>query len=49
MNKGKVENADMDIFYWHLISQFWAIKGGVNYFYRPAERLIGNLESVLKD
>lgn len=36
MNKGKVENADMDIFYWRLISQFWAIKGGVNYFYRPA-------------
>ena len=36
MNEGKVENADIDIFYWHLISQFWAIKGGVNYFYRPA-------------
>lgn len=37
MEKGNVENADMDIFYWHLISQFWAIKGGVNYFYKPAE------------
>lgn len=36
MKKGVVENADMDIFYWHLISQFWAVKGGVNYFYRPA-------------
>lgn len=36
LNKGKIENADIDIFYWHLISQFWAIKGGVNYFYRPA-------------
>lgn len=33
---GTLQNADMDIFYWHLISQFWAIKGGVNYFYRPA-------------
>ena len=36
VNKGKVENADIDIFYWHLISQFWAIKGGANYTYRPA-------------
>ncbi len=36
LNKGTVENADIDIFYWHLISQFWAIKGGANYFYRPA-------------
>ena len=35
-SKGTVPNADLDIFYWHLISQFWAIKGGVNYFYRPA-------------
>ncbi|WP_367606666.1 multicopper oxidase domain-containing protein [Legionella sp. W05-934-2] len=33
--KGTVENADIDVFYWHLISQFWAVKGGVNYFYRP--------------
>lgn len=37
MNKGTVENADIDIFYWHLLDQFWAIKGGVNYTYRPAE------------
>ena len=37
INKGKIENADMDIFYWHPISQFWAIKGGVNYFHRPAK------------
>ena len=37
LNKGKVENADIDIFYWHLINQFWAIKGGVNYVYRPAK------------
>ncbi|MBA2655302.1 MAG: multicopper oxidase domain-containing protein [Gammaproteobacteria bacterium] len=35
LKEGKVENADIDIFYWHLISQFWAVKGGVNYFYRP--------------
>ncbi|MDQ2993934.1 MAG: multicopper oxidase domain-containing protein [Pseudomonadota bacterium] len=37
IKKGKIENADVDIFYWRLISQFWAVKGGVNYFYRPAE------------
>lgn len=36
VSKGKVENADMDIFYWHLLDQFWAVKGGINYFYRPA-------------
>jgi len=34
--KGTAENADIDIFYWHLMSQFWAIKGGASYFYRPA-------------
>jgi CopA family copper-resistance protein len=37
IKEGKVENADLDIFYWHLLDQFWAIKGGVNYFYRPAQ------------
>jgi CopA family copper-resistance protein len=36
MKKGKVENADMDVFYWRLIDQFWAVKAGLNYFYRPA-------------
>lgn len=36
VSKGKVEDADIDIFYWRLISQFWAIKGGANYTYRPA-------------
>ncbi len=36
IKKGTVENADMDFFYWHLISEFWAIKGGMNYFYRPS-------------
>ncbi|MHB1949781.1 MAG: copper resistance protein B, partial [Gammaproteobacteria bacterium] len=36
VKKGTVENADIDIFYWRLISQFWAIKGGANYTYRPA-------------
>lgn len=35
--KGTLENADIDIFYWHLISQFWAIKGGINYFNEPAK------------
>lgn len=38
INKGEVDNADVDIFYWHLINQFWSVKGGVNYFYRPALR-----------
>lgn len=37
VNKWKIENADLDIFYWHLLDQFWAVKGGVNYFYRPAK------------
>lgn len=36
IKKGRVENADLDIFYWHLIDQFWSVKAGVNYFYRPA-------------
>lgn len=36
MEKGRVTNADIDIFYRHPVDQFWAIKGGVNYFYRPA-------------
>lgn len=36
INQGKIEDADLDIFYWHLIDQFWAIKAGVNYMYRPA-------------
>ena len=35
IKKGKIEEADLDIFYWRLISQFWAVKAGVNYFYRP--------------
>ncbi len=38
LEHGKVSYADMDIFYWHLINQFWAVKGGLNYFYRPAEK-----------
>ncbi|HBD7398074.1 multicopper oxidase domain-containing protein [Legionella longbeachae] len=36
--KGSIKNADIDIFYWHLISQFWALKGGVNYFNQPASK-----------
>lgn len=38
IRKGKVENADLDIFYWYGISEFWAIKGGANYFYKPSHR-----------
>ncbi len=37
INKGTVSNANIDLFYWHLISEFWAVKGGVNYNYRPRE------------
>lgn len=37
LNQGKVEAADLDIFYWRLISQFWAIKGGANYFNQPSQ------------
>ena len=37
MKQGMVENADIDIFYWHLLSQFWAIKGGANYYNQPAQ------------
>tara|TARA_R110000868_G_scaffold340212_1_gene600883 strand:+ start:12418 stop:14883 length:2466 start_codon:yes stop_codon:yes gene_type:complete len=37
INKGTIDNANLDIFYWRLISQFWAVKGGVNYVYRPAK------------
>jgi FtsP/CotA-like multicopper oxidase with cupredoxin domain len=37
INEGRVENADIDIFYWHLLNQFWAVKSGVNYFYRPTK------------
>jgi CopA family copper-resistance protein len=37
MTKGSIDNADIDIFYWRQISQFWSIKGGANYYYRPAQ------------
>tara|TARA_R110000868_G_scaffold291175_5_gene551570 strand:- start:279 stop:1487 length:1209 start_codon:yes stop_codon:yes gene_type:complete len=35
-SKGVVENADLDVFAWRLVDQFWAVKAGLNYFYRPA-------------
>jgi CopA family copper-resistance protein len=35
VKKGTIEEADLDVFYWRLISQFWALKAGVNYVYRP--------------
>ena len=28
---------DIDVFYWHLLNQFWVVKGGTNYFYRPSQ------------
>ncbi len=37
LNQGSIEAADLDIFYWHLINQFWAVKGGVNYFNQPSQ------------
>lgn len=37
VRKGKIESADIDVFYWHQISQFWALKGGLNYFNRPTK------------
>jgi len=36
IRKGKVEEADLDMFYWYLLSEFWAIKGGTNYVYKPS-------------
>ncbi|MFZ0219567.1 MAG: multicopper oxidase domain-containing protein [Candidatus Aquirickettsiella sp.] len=35
IRQGIIENANLDMFYWHAISQFWAVKGGVNYVCRP--------------
>lgn len=37
VGEGSIDNADIDVFYWHLISRLWAVKGGVNYYYRPAK------------
>lgn len=36
IEQGTVESADMDAFYWQLIDQFWAVKAGMNYTYRPS-------------
>jgi len=36
MDNGTVNTADMDFFYQRTISQFWNLKGGVNFVYRPA-------------
>ena len=37
IKEGKIQNADLDIFYWHPLDQFWSIKGGINYVYRPSK------------
>ncbi|QBR84798.1 copper oxidase [Legionella israelensis] len=37
MEKGTISNADIDVFYWRQVSQFWMVKGGANYFYRPSQ------------
>ena len=34
--RGALTDADVDIFAWHMLNDFWAIKGGVNYSYKPA-------------
>lgn len=36
LHQGHIEQADADIFYWHLMNQFWVVKGGMNYHNRPA-------------
>lgn len=36
MVDNKVESADVDIFYWRVLDEFWSFKGGANYTYRPA-------------
>lgn len=33
---GRLTHANVDIFYWRMINQFWAIEGGINYVYRPS-------------
>ncbi len=38
IDDGVVDNFDLDIFYWHAIGRYWAIKGGANYVYRPADK-----------
>lgn len=38
LKKGHVEKADLDVFYWHLLSQFWAIKGGMNIVFKPSHK-----------
>jgi uncharacterized protein involved in copper resistance len=38
IENGSIGNADIDIFYWHSLWQFWNVKGGLNYFYRPAAK-----------
>lgn len=36
ITEGTVTFANLDIFAWHLLDNFWAIKGGANYVYKPA-------------
>jgi uncharacterized protein involved in copper resistance len=38
ISNNKIENADLDFFYWGLIDQFCAVQGGLNYVYRPSEK-----------
>ncbi len=38
MSNGQVTNFDLDIFYYRVVSQFWAVKGGINYFNQPSNK-----------
>lgn len=38
IQKGTLEKADLDVFYWHLISEFWALKGGLNILFKPGHQ-----------
>lgn len=36
VENNRLASANADVFYWRLLSQFWAVKGGLNYVYQPA-------------
>lgn len=38
IDNGSISEFNLDLFYWHQLYQYWAVKGGVNYFYRPTAR-----------
>lgn len=38
IEKGKITDFNVDIFYYRVLNQFWALESGVNYFNEPAYR-----------